>query len=87
MSANEKKPPWKREVQGGVHRRNFSREVRGREKRGTTPDGDVRTEMKRDASLEKKMEEKDEEKAKKGKKNIPKLLLKREKKILRRVYA
>lgn len=54
MSANEKKPPWKREVQGGVHRRNFSREVRGREKRGTTPDGDVRTEMKRDASLEKK---------------------------------
>lgn len=57
MSANEKKPPWKGRCkgdEGGVHRRNFSREVRGREKRGTTPDGDVRTEMKMDASLGKK---------------------------------
>lgn len=84
MSANEKKPPWKGRCkgdEGGVHRRNFSREVRGREKRGTTPDGDVRTEMKRDASLEKKMEEEDEEK-----KN-PETPAEKRKKILRHVYA
>lgn len=84
MSANEKKPPWKGRCkggEGGVHRRNFSREVRGREKRGTTPDGDVRTEMKRDASLGKKLEEEEEEK-----KNHETPAEKR-KKILRRVYA
>lgn len=78
MSANEKKPPWKGRCkgdEGGVHRRNFSREVRGREKRGTTPDGDVRTEMKRDASLEKKWKKK--KKKLKKKKKITKLLLKR----------